>query len=96
MLQRGLHALQPNAFTPRTADSTHGLRCYCCNTNRQLLQDRRALRPQSRRSRTSWATATTVPRPKVCGRVSKRRYSNRSNGPFSQLSRCPSQSRRLF
>ena len=25
--RRGLHALQPKAFTPRTTDSTHGLRC---------------------------------------------------------------------
>ena len=27
MRRRGLHALQPKAFTPRTTDSTHGLRC---------------------------------------------------------------------
>lgn len=27
MRQRGLRALQPRAFTPRTTDSTHGLRC---------------------------------------------------------------------
>ena len=27
MRRRGLHALQPRAFTPRTTDSTHGLRC---------------------------------------------------------------------
>lgn len=27
MHRRGLHALQPKAFTPRTTDSTHGLRC---------------------------------------------------------------------
>jgi putative transposase len=27
MLRRGLHALQPKAFTPRTTDSTHGLNC---------------------------------------------------------------------
>ncbi|TDN39597.1 hypothetical protein A8B98_18085 [Hymenobacter sp. UV11] len=27
MQRRGLHALQPKAFTPRTTDSTHGLRC---------------------------------------------------------------------
>lgn len=26
MRRRGLHALQPKAFTPRTTDSTHGLR----------------------------------------------------------------------
>jgi len=25
--RRGLHALQLKAFTPRTTDSTHGLRC---------------------------------------------------------------------
>jgi putative transposase len=25
--RRGLHALQPKAFTPRTSDSTHGLHC---------------------------------------------------------------------
>ena len=25
--RRGLQALQPKAFTPRTTDSTHGLRC---------------------------------------------------------------------
>ena len=25
--RRGLHALQPKAYTPRTPDSTHGLRC---------------------------------------------------------------------
>jgi len=27
MRRRGRHALQPKAFTPRTTDSTHGLRC---------------------------------------------------------------------
>ncbi len=27
MRRRGLHALQPKAFTPRPTDSTHGLRC---------------------------------------------------------------------
>ncbi len=27
MRRWGLHALQPKAFTPRTTDSTHGLRC---------------------------------------------------------------------
>ncbi len=27
MRRRGLQALQPKAFTPRTTDSTHGLRC---------------------------------------------------------------------
>jgi len=27
MRRRGLHALQPQAYTPRTTDSTHGLRC---------------------------------------------------------------------
>ena len=27
MRRRGLHALQPKAFTPRTTDSTHELRC---------------------------------------------------------------------
>ena len=27
MRRRDLHALQPKAFTPRTTDSTHGLRC---------------------------------------------------------------------
>jgi putative transposase len=27
MCRRGLRALQPKAFTPRTTDSTHGLRC---------------------------------------------------------------------
>jgi len=27
MRRQGLYALQPKAFTPRTSDSTHGLRC---------------------------------------------------------------------
>ena len=27
MRRRGLHALQPKAYAPRTTDSTHGLRC---------------------------------------------------------------------
>ena len=27
MCRWGLHALQPKAFTPRTTNSTHGLRC---------------------------------------------------------------------
>ena len=27
MRRRGLRALQPKAYTPRTMDSTHGLRC---------------------------------------------------------------------
>jgi len=27
MRRRGLHALQPKAYTSRTTDSTHGLRC---------------------------------------------------------------------
>ena len=27
MRYRGLYALQPKAFTPRTTDYTHGLRC---------------------------------------------------------------------
>lgn len=35
MCRRGLHALQPKAFTPRTTDSTHGLRCA---PNRLLAQ----------------------------------------------------------
>ena len=35
MRRRGLYALQPKAFTPRTTDSTHGLRC---SPNRLLDQ----------------------------------------------------------
>ena len=35
MRRRGLHALQYKAFTPRTTDSTHGLRCA---PNRLLYQ----------------------------------------------------------
>ena len=35
MRRRGLHALQPKAFAPRTTDSTHGLRCA---SNRLLDQ----------------------------------------------------------
>ena len=27
MGRQGLYALQPKAYTPRTTDSTHGLRC---------------------------------------------------------------------
>ena len=27
LARRGLRALQPKAYTPRTTDSTHGLRC---------------------------------------------------------------------
>ena len=35
MRRRGLHALQPKAYTPRTTDSTHGL---CCAPNWLLDQ----------------------------------------------------------
>ena len=38
MRRRGLRALQPKAFTPRTTDSTHGLRCA---PNRLLDQPKR-------------------------------------------------------
>jgi putative transposase len=40
MRRRGLHALQPKAFTPRTTDSTHGLRCA---PNRLLQQPKPTL-----------------------------------------------------
>lgn len=39
MRRRGLHARQPKAFTPRTTDSTHGLRCA---PNRLLNQSKPA------------------------------------------------------
>ncbi len=43
MRRRGLHALQPKAFTPRTTDSTHGLRCA---PNRLLDQPKPTLANQ--------------------------------------------------
>lgn len=50
MQRQGLHALQPKAFTPRTTDSTDGLRCA---PNRLLNQ------PKFRRHNQLWASDST-------------------------------------
>ena len=50
MRRRGLHALQPKAFTPRTTDSTHGLRCA---PNRLLDQ------PKPTRATQVWMSDST-------------------------------------
>jgi putative transposase len=50
MRRRGLHALQPKAFTPRTTDSTHGLRCA---PNRLLNQ------PKPTRANQIWVSDIT-------------------------------------
>ena len=50
MRRRGLHALQPKAFTPRTTDSTHGLRCA---PNRLLDQ------PKPTRANQVWVSDIT-------------------------------------
>ena len=50
MRRRGLHALQPTAFTPRTTDSTHGLRCA---PNRLLDQ------PKPTQANRVWVSDTT-------------------------------------
>jgi putative transposase len=50
MRRRGLHALQPKAFTPRTTDSTHGLRCA---PNRLLNQ------PMLTQANQVWVSAIT-------------------------------------
>ena len=50
MRRRGLHALQPKAFTPRTTDSTQGLRCA---PNRLLDQ------PKSTRANQVWVSDST-------------------------------------
>ena len=50
MRRRGLRALQPKAFTPRTTDSTHGLRCA---PNRLLDQ------PTPTRANRVWVRAIT-------------------------------------
>ena len=55
--RHGLHALQPKAFTPRTTDSTHGLRC----APNRLLDQPHPPRPTGSGSATSricrWPTA---------------------------------------
>ena len=50
MRRRGLRALQPKAFTPRTTDSTHGLRCAL---NRLLDQ------PKPTRANQVWVSDST-------------------------------------
>ena len=50
MRRPGLHALQPKAFTPRTTDSTHGLRCA---PNRLLNQ------PKPTRANQVWVSDIT-------------------------------------
>ena len=50
MHRRGLRALQPKAFTPRTTDSTHGLRCA---PNRLLDQ------PKPTRANQVWVSDIT-------------------------------------
>ena len=50
MRRRGLRALQPKAFTPRTTDSTHGLRCA---PNRLLDQ------PKPTQANRVWASDIT-------------------------------------
>ena len=50
MRRRGLRALQPKAFTPRTTDSTHGLRCA---PNRLLDQ------PKPTRANQVWVSDIT-------------------------------------
>ena len=50
MRRRGLHALQPKAFTPRTTDSSHGLRCA---PNRLLDQ------PKPTRANRVWVSDIT-------------------------------------
>jgi putative transposase len=50
MRRQGLHALQPKAFTPRTTDSTHGLRCA---PNRLLDQ------PKPTQANCVWASDIT-------------------------------------
>ena len=50
MRRRGLHALQPKAYTPRTTDSTHGLRCA---PNRLLDQ------PKPTRANQVWVSDIT-------------------------------------
>ena len=50
MRRRGLRALQPKAFTPRTSDSTHGLRCA---PNRLLDQ------PKPTRANQVWVSDIT-------------------------------------
>jgi len=50
MRREGLHALQPKAFTPRTTDSTHGLRCA---PNRLLDQ------PKPTRANQVWVSDIT-------------------------------------
>jgi putative transposase len=50
MRRRGLHALQPKAFTPRTTNFTHGLR-YAPN---RLLDQ-----PKSTRANQVWASNIT-------------------------------------
>ncbi|WP_143069870.1 hypothetical protein [Hymenobacter actinosclerus] len=50
MRRRGLHALQPKAYTPRTTDSTYGLRC---SPNRLLDQ------PTPTQANRVWVSDTT-------------------------------------
>ena len=50
MRRRGLHALQPKAFTQRTTDSTNGLRCA---PNRLLDQ------PQLTQAKLVWVSDIT-------------------------------------
>ena len=50
MRRRGLRALQPKAFTPRTTDSTHGLRCA---PNRLLDQ------PKPTQANRAWVSDST-------------------------------------
>ena len=54
MRRRGLRALQPKAFTPRTTDSIHGLRCA---PNRLLDQ------PKPTRANRVWVSDITYPPP---------------------------------
>ena len=52
MRRRGLRALQPKAYTPRTMDSTHGLRCA---PNRLLDQSK------PRQANRVWVPSTCLP-----------------------------------
>jgi putative transposase len=57
MCRRGLHALQPKAFTPRPTDSTHGL---WCAPNRLLNQ------PKPTQANQVWVSDSTY-RPMASG-----------------------------
>lgn len=62
MRGRGLQALQPQAFTPRTTDATHDL---CCAPNRLLNQPKPTQATRASKQVVGWLVMATMPAERI-------------------------------